>query len=129
MLHKALAIALLLLGSTQVLAGGRNKDQSFKNLPSFQYYMRGKSSHPELKAYIKDLQKLHADRGNITAHILAHSHDDVGWVNTPDEYYDQRVSQILTSVVEALLENPSRKFSQTEIYYFERWWKQQAEEV
>jgi lysosomal alpha-mannosidase len=69
------------------------------------------------------------DEETIYFHIVAHSHDDVGWVNTPDEYYDQRVSQILTSVVEALLENPSRKFSQTEIYYFERWWKQQTEEV
>ena len=119
MLHKALTIALLLLGSTQVLPGGRNKDQSFKNLPSFQYYMRGKSSHPELKAYIKDLEKLHADRGNITAHILAHSHDDVGWLKTVDEYFTGEnddvvhasVENIISTVIQNLLDNPDRRFT------------------
>lgn len=32
------------------------------------------------------------DEETIYFHIVAHSHDDVGWLNTPDEYYDQRVS-------------------------------------
>jgi hypothetical protein len=53
----------------------------------------------------------------------------VGWLNTPDEYYEQRVSQILSSVLEALIQDPKRKFSQTEVYYFERWWRQQNETV
>lgn len=57
--------------------------------------------------------------------MVCHSHDDVGWLNTPEEYYEERVNKIITSVVQALIDNPKRKFSQTEIYYFERWWNAQ----
>ncbi len=135
MRYSSLALALLLLGS--VSAGGLNKDQSFKNKPSFKYYMRGKSSHPELKEYIKDLQKLHAERGNITAHILAHSHDDVGWLKTLDEYFTGQnddvvhasVENIISTVVQNLLDNPERRFTQVEMKFFSMWWKTQTEDM
>lgn len=118
MRQSVLAMALLLLGST-AHAGGLNKDQSFKNMPSFYYFMKGKSSHPELKAYIKELQELHAERGNITAHILAHSHDDVGWLKTVDEYFTGQnddvvhasVENIISTVIQNLLDNPDRRFT------------------
>jgi hypothetical protein len=58
----------------------------------------------------------------IVFHVVSHSHDDVGWINTPEEYYEMKVRTIITSVVNSLLESPSRKFSQAEIYYFEKWW-------
>ncbi len=61
--------------------------------------------------------------------MVAHSHNDVGWINTPDEYFEEKVNKILTSVVQALIDNPKRKFSQVEMYYFERWWKIQPSEV
>ena len=32
---------------------------------------------------------------------------------------------ILSTIVASLMENAERKFSQTEIYFFERWWNQQ----
>jgi hypothetical protein len=56
-------------------------------------------------------------------HFVCHSHDDVGWNLSPDEYYEQRVNKIISSVIAALLENPLRRFSQAEVYYFERWWR------
>jgi Glycosyl hydrolases family 38 N-terminal domain len=59
--------------------------------------------------------------------VVCHSHDDVGWLNTPEEYYEERVNKIISSVIKALLDNPERKFSQTEMYYFERWWSAQEE--
>lgn len=48
----------------------------------------------------------------INVHLIPHSHDDVGWKETVDEYYNQgqiQVKQIYDSVVEALLENPKRR--------------------
>ena len=64
------------------------------------------------------------ERDTVYFHVVCHSHNDVGWLSTPDEYYEERVSKIISSVVEALLEDPRRRFSQTEIYYFERWWSE-----
>ena len=51
------------------------------------------------------------DEGSIYFHVVSHSHDDVGWISTPEEYFQDRVNRILNSVVRSLLENKSRKFS------------------
>eukprot|EP00760_Papus_ankaliazontas_P032647 PhM_4_TR5922/c0_g1_i1/m.11492/K12311/MAN2B1, LAMAN; lysosomal alpha-mannosidase len=71
----------------------------------------------------------------LEIHIVPHSHDDVGWLLNPDEYYtgceksnDKKyhgVRSIITTVVDALLSNPTYKFSQVEMYYFNRWWLEQ----
>ena len=46
---------------------------------------------------------------------------------TADQYYDQKVNSIITTVIQALLKDPKRKFSQTEIYFFQKWWDRQTE--
>lgn len=46
----------------------------------------------------------------------------MGWLETVDEYYVDQVRWILDTSIEALRENPQRKFSYVEIAYFERWW-------
>lgn len=46
-----------------------------------------------------------------------------------NEYYTNHVSQIFTSVIEALQENPSRKFNHAEIMFFSLWWKEQSDEM
>ena len=67
----------------------------------------------------------------LTVHIIAHSHDDVGWKLSPERYYDgcnttgMGVRYIITSVVEALAANPNRTFNQVEMYFFHRWWLEQ----
>jgi hypothetical protein len=44
-------------------------------------------------------------------HVICHSHDDVGWLMDPEEYYKDKVQDILTSVVLALVEDTNRKFT------------------
>lgn len=69
----------------------------------------------------------------LNVHIVPHSHDDVGWLLTPERYYDGcydpmgGVQSIISSMVEALAANSSRTFVQVESYFFNRWWDRQSE--
>jgi hypothetical protein len=47
----------------------------------------------------------------ITFHIVCHSHDDVGWQMTPEDYYNKKVREILSNVVKALEKDSKRRFS------------------
>ncbi|XP_075403812.1 lysosomal alpha-mannosidase [Tenrec ecaudatus] len=70
----------------------------------------------------------------LNVHLVAHTHDDVGWLKTVDQYFYgirndiQRagVQYILDSVVSALLVDPTRRFVYVEIAFFARWWHQQT---
>jgi hypothetical protein len=61
----------------------------------------------------------------LNIHVVPHTHDDVGWLKTIDQYYYGwnntiqvvSVEDILTSVIESLLENPSRTFTYAEIKF------------
>jgi lysosomal alpha-mannosidase len=71
-----------------------------------------------------------------TIHIVPHSHCDLGWQNTIDGYFYKSevsgaegftekmgsVKMIITNVVNALLQNPERKFAWAEMKYFKMWW-------
>uniref|UniRef100_S4RY66 Alpha-mannosidase n=1 Tax=Petromyzon marinus TaxID=7757 RepID=S4RY66_PETMA len=71
----------------------------------------------------------------INVHFVPHTHDDVGWLKTVDEYYygekndiqHAGVQYILDSVIPALEQNPSRRFIYVEMAFLKRWWKQQGE--
>lgn len=70
-------------------------------------------------------------------HVVAHSHNDVGWLKTLDEYYygtnatidTGGVQYILDGVVAELLENPERKFIYVEQAFFQRWWTEQDDQT
>uniref|UniRef100_A0A8C4E4T8 Lysosomal alpha-mannosidase n=1 Tax=Dicentrarchus labrax TaxID=13489 RepID=A0A8C4E4T8_DICLA len=70
----------------------------------------------------------------LNVHLVPHTHDDVGWLKTVDQYfYGDRndiqhagVQYILDSVVDQLLKNPDRRFIYVETAFFYRWWKQQS---
>ncbi|KAG6523883.1 hypothetical protein ZIOFF_013770 [Zingiber officinale] len=62
--------------------------------------------------------------GKINVHLVPHSHDDVGWLKTIDQYYvgsnnsiqgkqGACIQNVLDSVVEALLKDKNRKLSST----------------
>lgn len=57
--------------------------------------------------------------------MVSHSHQDVGWNLTPVDYYRSKVKNILDSLMVALKQNNTRKFTYAEIYYFETWWYNQ----
>ena len=62
--------------------------------------------------------------------LIPHSHDDVGWLKTVDDYYyggDQKtqwagVQYTIDTVVSELINNPSFKFTIVETAFLYRWW-------
>ncbi|KAJ0110571.1 hypothetical protein Patl1_02542 [Pistacia atlantica] len=71
----------------------------------------------------------------INVHLVPHSHDDVGWLKTVDQYYvgannsirGACVQNVLDSVISSLFEDKNRKFIYVEMAFFQRWWRQQSE--
>ncbi|XP_032939560.1 lysosomal alpha-mannosidase [Catharus ustulatus] len=71
----------------------------------------------------------------LNVHLVPHTHDDVGWLKTVDQYYygvrnqEQHagVQYILDSVVAQLAAEPSRRFVYAEVAFLARWWQQQGE--
>jgi len=87
----------------------------------------------------------------LNVHIVPHTHDDVGWLKTVDQYYyggecvidllshviyylntadrtiqHAGVQYILDSVVKQLAKNENRTFIYVEIAFFMRWWREQT---
>ena len=46
----------------------------------------------------------------VNVHLIPHSHDDVGWKQTMDEYYRNRVRSIYDTVIEALWADEKRRY-------------------
>ncbi|XP_065891997.1 lysosomal alpha-mannosidase-like [Dysidea avara] len=69
----------------------------------------------------------------LNVHLIPHTHDDVGWLKTVDQYYyganntiqDAGVQYILDTVVKELTKNTERTFIYVEMAFFTRWWKEQ----
>ncbi|KAL8240385.1 hypothetical protein R6Q59_013740 [Mikania micrantha] len=75
--------------------------------------------------------------GKLNVHLVPHSHDDVGWLKTVDQYFvgsnnsiqGACVENVLDSVVTALLRDPNRKFIFAEMAFFRRWWLLQSVKI
>ena len=76
------------------------------------------------------------DSNKINVHLVPHTHDDVGWLKTVDQYYygtrtgiqKAGVQYILDSVVEELIRNKDRRFIYVESAFFNMWWQEQNQE-
>jgi hypothetical protein len=63
-------------------------------------------------------------------HLIPHSHDDVGWLKTVDDYFYggkqniqwAGVQYTIDTVVSELVANPTYKFSIVEMAFLYRWW-------
>lgn len=110
-------------------------------------------THGHDAKYFRSLKNPNAAK--LQVHIVPHSHDDVGWLKTVDEYFTGAmeptndvanviesflgisnpriirgsVKLIITTVVNQLLKDPSKKFTYVEMAYFKRWWRVQTDEV
>ena len=60
----------------------------------------------------------------LNIHIVAHTHDDTGYLMTTDEYYIEIIQFIFDTMVPSLTTNKERKFSYVEMAYFQRWWSE-----
>ena len=77
------------------------------------------------------------EEGVLHVHIVPHTHDDVGWLKTVDQYYyganntiqQAAVQYIIESVVTQLLRDEDRRFVYAEIAFFARWFTEQDEET
>ncbi|KAK3861068.1 hypothetical protein Pcinc_032926 [Petrolisthes cinctipes] len=75
--------------------------------------------------------------GMLNVHLVCHTHNDVGWLKTVDQYFygSQNsiqlagVEYILDSVVRTLLEDPEKKFIYVESAFFFRWWDEQTDKM
>ncbi|CAH1119882.1 unnamed protein product [Phaedon cochleariae] len=73
----------------------------------------------------------------INVHIVPHTHDDVGWLKTVDQYYygsktriqNAGVQYILDSVVDSLKKDKNRRFIYVETAFFWKWWLKQHDIV
>jgi len=90
-----------------------------------------------LRQPIVETPKLAAsdDDSVLNVHIVPHTHDDVGWLKTVEEYYygfnstiqHAHVQAILDSAMEALFKNPNRTFTYVEQKFFSMWWSEQTD--
>lgn len=73
----------------------------------------------------------------LQVHLVPHSHDDVGWQKTVDQYYygsnvtiqAGAVQYILDSVIAELPKHPNRTFIYVEMAFFKRWWDEQDDDT
>jgi len=71
----------------------------------------------------------------INIHLVPHSHDDLGWLKTVDQYYygnkhniqHAGVQYIFDTVVAELSKDSRRRFIQVETGFFAKWWEDQSE--
>jgi lysosomal alpha-mannosidase len=69
--------------------------------------------------------------------MFAHTHDDVGWLKTIDEYFTGTkmpvakagVNWIIDTVIDSLIDDPEKKFTYVEMKFFSMWWRLQTEEM
>ena len=82
-----------------------------------------------------NLKKRESIKTKLNVHVIAHTHDDVGWLKTPDQYFTgafsrrqhASVNMILSTVVRELAKDPKKLFTYVEMKFFTMWYRIQDE--
>lgn len=53
---------------------------------------------------------------------MPHSHNDPGWLNTYDQYFNRYTLYILNNMVTNLEKYPNMTFIWPEMSFFSKWW-------
>ena len=99
--------------------------------------MDTKTVHDSDSKLLKQEREIKKLDTKLTVHFTPHTHDDVGWLKTVDEYYSgidnsiQRVEVmlILDEVIPELLADDKKRFSYVEMKFFEMWWRNQSDDL
>ncbi|XP_063225355.1 lysosomal alpha-mannosidase-like [Bacillus rossius redtenbacheri] len=76
--------------------------------------------------------------GMVNVHLIPHSHDDVGYRKTVDQYYygivtnntaKGGVQYIIDTVASEVAKDPKKRFVQVETEFLRRWWKEQGDDA
>ena len=73
----------------------------------------------------------------LRVHLVPHTHNDVGWLKTKDQYFyganntiqHANVQMILTTLIPALEANSERKFIYVEQAFFSMWYEHQTDSM
>lgn len=100
-------------------------------------FLRFKDSDMMIQHHNHDASLYNGEK--LKVHVLCHSHDDVGWLTSLDNYFygnhypDYKsltkvnwkgVQYILDSVIQELSKDSKRKFTYVEMAFFSRWWNE-----
>jgi len=134
----ALVLAALacvcLLAPAPVSAAGHNP--SAPRTPPREDHPRTFPTKEEI-ANNPELQEKYGGDNKLIVHVVPHTHDDVGWLKTVDQYFlgannsiqHAAVKYILDTVVEELAKNPERHFIYVEQAFFQLWYARQTPAV
>ncbi|CAI2381798.1 unnamed protein product [Moneuplotes crassus] len=92
--------------------------------------------HGHSEDYFNNLES-QKKNGKLYVHIVPHTHDDVGWLKTVEQYYlgarediqYAGVRYIISGIYNELMKDTTKKFTYVEMEFFQRWWEEQSEEV
>ncbi|KAH8359520.1 hypothetical protein KR093_007364 [Drosophila rubida] len=76
---------------------------------------------------IKYDQHKYNSHHKLKVFVVPHSHNDPGWIQTFEDYYNSDTKYILSNALRHLTENPDMKFIWAEISYFSRFYEDLGE--
>jgi len=106
---------------------------AFKALKSAHAHRTKFNSKPDFSHF--NMSRINETATKLNIRMIPHTHDDIGWLKTVDQYYvdsekqitNQGVQYIMDSVFPVLNMDASKKFIYVEMGFFERWWNEQED--